>query len=70
MPVESGSVIGSFTKCAFGASAVQSIVERYCGGSIERALVGLVDAGMVVSNQLALIIGRKAADRVVQCACP
>src|SRR6202044_4252430 len=28
------------------ASAVQNIVERFCGGSIERALVGLVEAGM------------------------
>jgi predicted transcriptional regulator len=40
------------------ASAVQNIVERFCGGSIERALVGLVETGMVDSNQLALIIGR------------
>src|SRR5271156_3609280 len=40
------------------ASAVQNIVERFCGGSIERAIVGLVETGMVDSNQLALIIGR------------
>jgi predicted transcriptional regulator len=40
------------------ASAVKNIVERFCGGSIERALVGLVDAGMVDSNELALIVGK------------
>jgi BlaI family transcriptional regulator, penicillinase repressor len=40
------------------ARAVQSIVERYCGGSIERALMGLVEAGMVDSDQLALILGK------------
>jgi BlaI family penicillinase repressor len=40
------------------ASAVQNIVERFCGGSIERALVGLVEAGLVDSNQLASIISK------------
>jgi len=40
------------------ASAVQSIVERFCGGSMERALLGLVDAGMVDANELAAIVGR------------
>ena len=40
------------------ATAVQNIVERFCGGSIERALVGLVEAGMIDSNQLALIAGK------------
>src|SRR6266436_7698941 len=29
------------------ASAVQSIVERFCGGSLERVLLGLVDSGFV-----------------------
>ena len=43
---------------ATAASAVQNIVERFCGGSLERALVGLVDAGLADSNQLALIIGK------------
>jgi predicted transcriptional regulator len=40
------------------ANAVQNMIERFCGGSIERALVGLVETGMVDSNQLALIIGK------------
>ena len=40
------------------ASAVQNMVERFCGGSIERALIGLVQAGLVDSNQLALIVGK------------
>ena len=40
------------------ASAVQGIVERFCGGSIERALLGLVDAGLVDPNQLAVIAGK------------
>jgi BlaI family transcriptional regulator, penicillinase repressor len=40
------------------ASAVQGIVERFCGGSIERVLLGLVDAGLVDPNQLAVIAGK------------
>lgn len=40
------------------ASAVQGIVERFCGGSIERALLGLVAAGLVDPNQLAVIAGK------------
>jgi predicted transcriptional regulator len=40
------------------ASAVQGIVERFCGGSIERVLLGLVAAGLVDPNQLALIAGK------------
>ena len=40
------------------ASAVQNVVERFCGGSIERALMGLVEAGLVDSEKLAVIIAR------------
>jgi BlaI family transcriptional regulator, penicillinase repressor len=40
------------------ASAVQGIVERFCGGSIERVLLGLVAAGLVDPNQLAVIAGK------------
>ena len=43
---------------ATAASAVQGIVERFCGGSIERALMGLADAGLIDANQLALIAGK------------
>src|ERR1700738_1598770 len=40
------------------ASAVQGIVERFCGGSIERVLLGLVDAGLIEPNQLAASAGK------------
>jgi predicted transcriptional regulator len=40
------------------ASAVQRIVERFCGGSIERVLLGLVDSGLVDPNHLAAIAGK------------
>lgn len=40
------------------ASAVRGIVERFCGGSLERALLGLVDAGYVDADQLTALIGR------------
>ncbi len=43
---------------ATAASAVQGIIERFCGGSMERALMGLADAGLVDANQLALIAGK------------
>jgi len=37
------------------ASAVKGIVERFCGGSIERALLALADAALVEPKQLAAI---------------
>jgi BlaI family transcriptional regulator, penicillinase repressor len=40
------------------ASAVQGIVERFCGGSLERVLLGLVDAGFVDPSQLAVLAGK------------
>jgi BlaI family transcriptional regulator, penicillinase repressor len=40
------------------ASAVQGIVDRFCGGSIERALLGLVDAGLLDAEQLSVIAGK------------
>ena len=40
------------------AGAVQNVVEKFCGGSIERALVALVEAGLVDSKQLASIAGK------------
>ena len=43
---------------AAAASAVQGIVDRYCGGSIERALLSLVDAGVIDADHLALIAGK------------
>lgn len=40
------------------ATAVQGIVERFCGGSLERVLLALVDAGFADANQLAMLAGR------------
>ena len=40
------------------ASAVKGIVDRFCGGSIERVLLALVDAGFADANQLAALAGR------------
>jgi|SRR5690348_17081774 BlaI family penicillinase repressor len=40
------------------ASAVQGIVDRFCGGSIERALLGLADAGLLDAEQLSVIAGK------------
>src|SRR5215467_10597158 len=38
------------------ASAVRGIVERFCGGSLERVLLGLVDGGFVDADQLATLV--------------
>ena len=40
------------------ANAVKGIVDRFCGGSIERVLAGLVDAALVDPRQLANIAGK------------
>lgn len=40
------------------ATAVQGIVERFCGGSLERVLLALVEAGFADANQLAVLAGR------------
>ena len=40
------------------ASAVRGVVDRFCGGSLERALLGLVDAGFVDVKQLANLVGK------------
>lgn len=43
---------------ATAANAVQEIIDRFCGGSLERALAGLVESGFVNANQLALVVGK------------
>ncbi len=43
---------------ATAASAVQEIVERFCGGSIERALLSLANAGLLDGHQLAAIASK------------
>jgi predicted transcriptional regulator len=40
------------------ADAVKGILNRFCGGSIERALQALVDASLIEPKQLAAIAGR------------
>ena len=40
------------------ASAVQGIVERFCGGSLERVLLALVDTGFTDPTELAALAGR------------
>src|SRR5215475_7401070 len=58
--VVSGTFIYRATDSAetAAASAVKGIVDRFCGGSIERALLGLVDAGLVDADQLSVIAGK------------
>lgn len=57
---ENGAFIyrASETAETAAASAVQEIADRFCGGSFERVLTGLVDAGVVNANQLTLLAGK------------
>jgi|SRR5579885_1587661 BlaI family penicillinase repressor len=58
--VVSGQFIYRATESAerTAASAIHGIVERFCGGSFERVLLGLVDAGLIDPGQLAALAGR------------
>jgi BlaI family transcriptional regulator, penicillinase repressor len=58
--VVSGTFIYRATDSAdtAAASAVQGIIDRFCGGSIERALLGLIDAGLLDAEQLSLLAGK------------
>jgi BlaI family transcriptional regulator, penicillinase repressor len=58
--VVSGTFIHRATESAetAAATAIQGIVERFCGGSLERGLLALVDAGFADANQLAALAGR------------
>jgi len=40
------------------ADALKGILDRFCGGSIERALQALIDAALVEPRQLVAIAGR------------
>jgi predicted transcriptional regulator len=40
------------------ADALRGILDRFCGGSLERALQALVDAAMVEPRQIAAMAGR------------
>jgi BlaI family transcriptional regulator, penicillinase repressor len=58
--VKSGTFLYRATESAesAAANAVKGIVDRFCGGSIERVLAGLVDAALLDPNQLAAIAGK------------
>lgn len=58
--VQAGTFFYSARESAESAAAraVKSIVDRFCGGSIERALRGLVDASLLDPNQLSTIAGK------------
>jgi predicted transcriptional regulator len=46
------------TSDSAAADALKGILDRFCGGSIERALQALVDAAFVEPRQLVAISGR------------
>jgi predicted transcriptional regulator len=56
--VVSGTFIYRATDSAevAAAGAVQGIVDRYCGGSLERVLRGLVDAGFIDTTRLESLV--------------
>ena len=58
--VQSGTFLYRPTESAesAAANAVKGIVDRFCGGSIERVLAGLVDAALLDPRQLAAIAGK------------
>lgn len=58
--VEAGTFIYRSAESAASAAAdaVRGILDRFCGGSVERALQALVDATRVEPKQLAAIAGR------------
>jgi BlaI family penicillinase repressor len=58
--VESGTFIYRSKESAASAAAdaVKGLLERFCDGSIERALQALIDATRVEPKQLAAIAGR------------
>src|SRR5215469_9638707 len=40
------------------AKAVKGIVDKFCGGSMERMLVGLVEASVIEPKQLDALVGK------------
>jgi predicted transcriptional regulator len=58
--VEAGTFIYRHAESADSAAAdaVKGILDRFCGGSLERALQALVDAALIEPKQLAAIAGR------------
>ena len=58
--VEAGTFIyrAKETADSTAAKAVKGIVDRFCGGSLERVLAGLVDAAVVDAKQLQAIANK------------
>src|SRR5262245_31243185 len=58
--VEAGTFIYRPQESAASAAAdaVKGILDRFCGGSIERALQALVDAALIEPKELAAMAGR------------
>ena len=58
--VEGGTFIYRHEQSADSAAAdaVKGILDRFCGGSLERGLQALVDAAFIDPKQLAAIAGR------------
>ena len=58
--VESGTFLyrPKETADSAAADALKGILDRFCGGSIERALQALVDASLVEPRQLIAMAGR------------
>ena len=58
--VEAGTFIyrPKESEASAAADAVKGILEKFCGGSIERALQALVDATRIEPKQLAVMAGR------------
>lgn len=40
------------------AKAVKGIIDRFCGGSLERMLVGLIEASVIEPKQLDVLVGK------------
>ncbi len=58
--VERGTFIYSAkeTQERAAAKAVKGIVDKFCGGSVERMLLGLVEASVIEPKQLDALVGK------------
>src|SRR5580700_10964708 len=58
--VKSGTFIytAKETRERAAAKAVKGIVDKFCGGSLERMLLGLVEASVIQPKQLDALVGR------------
>ena len=58
--VRSGTFIytAKETRERAAAKAVKGIVDKFCGGSVERMLVGLVEASVIEPRQLDALVGK------------